>query len=274
MLEQPVAVGGIGGSGTRIVAGILQDLGVFIGGDLSVALDNLWYALLFGRRDVLLDPEGTDRLIRLFFRQMSDPRPLDAEETTLIEALATQNRIQHGHEDLANWAESLTAHSRTGKPARAWGWKVPYTHVLIDRLLQADPELRYIHITRNGRDMAFSRNQNQLMKWGPVFLNRDVRGNPRDSLAFWCAVHRRMTRLSTAFPGRIHELDYDRLIRDPGAELEAMFAFLGIVPPAGQVARFRRRIVVPDTVGRGQAVGSETFAGADLAYLEQIGQAG
>ena len=51
----PVIVGGIGGSGTRLVAGLLQIFGYYIGDDLNDSLDNHWFTLLFKRRSILLE---------------------------------------------------------------------------------------------------------------------------------------------------------------------------------------------------------------------------
>src|SRR5581483_5848515 len=45
----PVAIGGLGGSGTRVVARLLQDLGFYLGADLNDYEDNLWFTLLMKR---------------------------------------------------------------------------------------------------------------------------------------------------------------------------------------------------------------------------------
>jgi len=50
---QPVVVGGVGGSGTRVIARMLVNLGYYIGDDLNDALDNLWFVLLFNYLDIL-----------------------------------------------------------------------------------------------------------------------------------------------------------------------------------------------------------------------------
>ncbi len=47
----PIAVGGIGGSGTRVVAAILKELGIFIGDNLNASNDNLDF---LGWRDFTL----------------------------------------------------------------------------------------------------------------------------------------------------------------------------------------------------------------------------
>lgn len=48
-LSKPIVIGGVGGSGTRVVTAVLQELGVYIGYDLDQAMDNLLFLLLFKR---------------------------------------------------------------------------------------------------------------------------------------------------------------------------------------------------------------------------------
>ncbi|KMK63991.1 sulfotransferase family protein [Puniceibacterium sp. IMCC21224] len=268
-------MGGIGGSGTRVIAGFLEELGVFLGADMGKARDNLWYALLFGRREVLVEDNARfETLAQLFFRQMSTPQPMNDAQIRLVDTLAAQHRIQHQPERLQTWAQSLKQHGQTGRPAPVWGWKVPYTHILIDRLLTLQPDLRYVHISRNGPDMAYSANQNQLLKWGPVLLNRNVTKGPRDALAFWVAVHQRMTRLAALYPDRIFHLDYDRMLHDPAGVLDGLFGFLGIALAPGQLDAFAAQIVAPETVGRHRAHDMSVFRPRDLAYVAQLDTVG
>ena len=53
VIQAPIAIGGVGGSGTRVIASILKEVGIYIGGDLNHANDNLWFTLLFKHRDAL-----------------------------------------------------------------------------------------------------------------------------------------------------------------------------------------------------------------------------
>ena len=53
----PVVIGGVGGSGTRLIAQCLNELGFFLGPDLNEANDNLWFTLLFKRTRILTSSE-------------------------------------------------------------------------------------------------------------------------------------------------------------------------------------------------------------------------
>ena len=47
-----MVIGGIGGSGTRVVAQVVRDAGIAIGADLNASLDNLVFSFLFKRTDL------------------------------------------------------------------------------------------------------------------------------------------------------------------------------------------------------------------------------
>ena len=53
MANAAVAAGGVGGSGTRLVAELLRGLGLQMGSDLNVSLDTRWFTLLFKRLEIL-----------------------------------------------------------------------------------------------------------------------------------------------------------------------------------------------------------------------------
>lgn len=84
----PIAVGGVGGSGTRVVAQILSTAGIYMGDDLNIAHDNLWFTLLFKRQDIL---KATDEEFRncvsIFVRAMTRRHPLTPAQKKFLETL-------------------------------------------------------------------------------------------------------------------------------------------------------------------------------------------
>lgn len=48
-VDAPTAIGGLGGSGTRVFAALLQEAGIYIGDCLNEPLDNLWFTVLIKR---------------------------------------------------------------------------------------------------------------------------------------------------------------------------------------------------------------------------------
>ncbi|MEP4309653.1 MAG: hypothetical protein ABJ364_07890, partial [Lentilitoribacter sp.] len=165
-----VAIGGLGGSGTRVVAAALQSFDYNIGTRLNVPLDNLWFTVLFKRRAWTVarpDPADVRSSISLFQRATVSGLNgnINKTEQDLITTLCAD---LHPH---GNWkpgattmdAESLIASTQSLVPANVpWGWKEPNTHLFLPYLDAEIPNFHYIHVVRNGMDMAFSKNTWQM----------------------------------------------------------------------------------------------------------------
>ena len=265
----PVAIGGLGGSGTRVVATLLQEMGWFLGDDMNLSLDNLCYVLLFGRRDILLaDDEEMQDLVSLFYQKMATPTPLTKAEVNFIQSRMQSERIQHGPEFLQASFESFQHHCNTGSAVQRWGWKVPYTYVLVDKLIRLTPNLRYIHISRGGLNMAFSKNVNQLKKWGPILLNRDVELTSRDALSFWCCVHRRVARLSEKFPKNILHIRFEDLVQNPQEVVKNIAEFVDLPMTDEMLSQLCCGIKRPATFERQLEKDWSDFRSEDLAYVK------
>jgi hypothetical protein len=270
----PVAIGGVGGSGTRLIADIVRRLDHYMGDDLNEATDNLWFTLLFKRQELWGGDSAQhefDRAVRVFRHAMAGDRPLTSAEEEWVRTLAAVDRSQHDAPWLRLRVESLLA---TGprRPAGPWGWKEPNTHVFLDRLQSAFPGMKYIHVVRNGLDMAHSRNQNQLRLWGAMFLGRaEYEITPGWSLKYWCRVHQRITALGERMPGRFLWLDYDRFCSAPEEGLRTLVSFLGasVTPPAER--SLLALVRVPDSIGRFRAHGLHMFDPDDVEYVGSLG---
>ena len=265
----PVAIGGVGGSGTRLVAQLLQGLDVHIGGDLNQANDLLWFTLLFKRQEILgCDDAEFDLLTRALVSGLRGGEALDRETCAVLQALSAQDRAQHPASWLKERATSLR--DAAGRPRfhGSWGWKEPNTHVVIERLWQRLPTLRYIHVVRHGLDMAYSGNQNQLHLWGPVVLEAGGPASPARSLAYWCRVHRYMQQLLARNQDRMYWLDYDALCRNPHAELSAMYRFLGYCSGPSEEQCNLIQPPRPKWVGMDDM---DTFDATDMAFVRSLG---
>lgn len=218
ILNQPaLAVGGIGGSGTRAIAATLQALGCDIGFDLNDALDDLTFTSLF-KDDSLwpleqVTPTLTARLEAFIrARQKMDP----AERTAVAEVFRQQLPMP---DESRPWQQPQVLAERlwavtTAKPTaqKLLVWKEPNTHIALPALLNAMPKLRFIQVVRHGLDMAWSSNQNQLRLWGSPMLGRPIDPHSaQDSFDYWCACHQRLLRLQQRWPDRISWLNLEQL---------------------------------------------------------------
>ncbi|WP_241764781.1 sulfotransferase [Hyphomonas johnsonii] len=254
---------------------MLIDAGIYLGSDLNDPNDNLWFTLLFKRLSVLDEPqEDLEHLFDLFSRRMTGEVPSDEADIRRIKELASIGRSQHPAEWLLKRADRfLSGTAGTDGPvgAHQWGWKEPNTHVIIDKLLTFNSSLRYIHIMRNGLDMAFNRNQNQPALWGSVFLGSDGEVTPRRSLQYWCVVHRRIQGIADAHPGRVLLVSFDALCRDPQFECRRLLDFCDISMPDTRLEAFANGISTPRSTGVFRQKDTSQLAREDIAYVESLG---
>lgn len=265
----PVAIGGVGGSGTRVVASALSSAGWYLGGDLNEAQDNLWFTTLFKHLGALSMPEADFAvLVELFVQRMSDGF-LDPARIGVVESLAQRESDQHAPEWFAERLRSMTADD-DGAGGRRWGWKEPNTHVVLERLERCLPGLRYVHVARSGLDMAVSSNQNQPRLWGAA-LGVPHDDTPASSLRFWCAAQRRVLATAARMPDRFLFVRFEDLCADPLTGLERLFRFCGVDAADLAAEAAAPSVRRPDSLGRGLGRADFDVDRADVAYVRSLG---
>ncbi len=278
MQQSPVAIGGIGGSGTRLVAGLLMELGYHMGSCLNPENDNLFFTLIFKRPDILtLDDRAFAELLNLFLSTYTG----HGTPPETVHALVTKLAAEHPQHWVKPVEEALHATLRDVsliKPSlkmnEPWGWKEPNTHLILDQLYQGICGLKYIHVIRNGLDMAYSSNQRQARLWGAAIVGyAEESPSPRYLLKYWCKAHQRVMNIQAARIGRnaFYLLNFDRLCRYPVPVLTELFAFLEQPLDATLLGKLSALVKPPASLGRHQATDLTQFDSTDLDYLVQTG---
>jgi hypothetical protein len=236
----PIVVGGLGGSGTRVIAQMLERLGFFMGDDLNHAHDNMALARQFHTmRDAIqeLGPLGSaaGQAAALSFPAIV-PTKLREFGEAMRKSYFMQERLRSG-----------------------WGFKVPGTHFLLAYLAESFPGLRYVHVMRHGVDMAFSSNQNQLLNWGRHYgVDPDSFPPERASLAFWVAANRQTLAESQRLGLRFHLLNFDNLCLKSQETTARFLEFLE--RPQQEAQSLISLIKPPASLGR--------RAGRDLSFVD------
>jgi hypothetical protein len=193
----PIVVGGVGGSGTRLVVQLLQDADVAMGLRCNPAGDSMPFVPLY------------DRYINSYLRGVVQP---------------------------AEFAKSLVsamAEHRGKEPVFGpWGWKNPRSIYLLPLLDQSVTGLRFIHVVRDGLAMANSSNQAQLSKHGDIVLPEDMRtlDNSQRALMLWAIVNHAAADYGRRMGNRYLRIRYEDICHDPrtaSVELARAFALTG-----------------------------------------------
>ncbi len=273
----PVVIGGVGGSGTRLIAETLRDLGIYLGNDLNAASDNLWFTLLFKRAALFPDENNLSEMNQafdLFLNVMTHERRLTPGDHEYLSQLAIEDRLQHPKDWLKLRVLSMQAELDGEQSKLAdgvpWGWKEPNSHFFVPYLASRIPALRYIHVVRHGLDMAFSENQNQLAFWGERLLGRPVDvSDPSDSLNYWCCVHERVKAYADRLQGRFLWIDFDRFCAEPEKQMPKLLEFLGV--SGGDVATLSLDVEPPASTGRFRDRDLSIFCDEDLSFVQEMG---
>lgn len=268
----PVVVGGVGGSGTRLIAQCMRALGFYMGGVVNESNDNLWFTLLFKRQDILAISENEFlELVEIMCKRMTGYAKCTKAQEALVWQLVSMNKTQYRADWLEKLADSLLSVNYRLARNASWGWKEPNSHIVIQRLAGILPRMKYVHVVRNGLDMAYSDNQNQLKLWGNIFLGERYDISPYYSLKFWCTVHRCVIKHGAALGSRFLFLNYDRLCKEPAEGMQRLIEFLGLEAGEKSINSLSALVRVPSSINRYKQYGTDVFDRDDLAYVRQLG---
>jgi hypothetical protein len=245
-VPDPIAVGAVGGSGTRVVAQVLAEACVAMGAAHNVSNDAVeWPPLEKFLRPAMLDRYSRATVLRNAFN--------------LFEKLLYLRR------------ETLGLSGRIG-------WKVPGTHLWLEELAAYFPQMQYVHVIRHGLDMAYSSNQRQLRVWGHLLgiearFDADNRAAPADALEFWLRANEAaIERADRLLNGRFFLLRFEELCDRPERELRRLFDFLGVQADDEQLAGLAAQIRSPKSRNRYQRqTWRDDFSDQQLQRLAALG---
>ncbi|HRP74948.1 MAG TPA: sulfotransferase [Azoarcus taiwanensis] len=198
--EPPVVVGALGGAGTRLLVSILRRAGVFMGS---------W-----------VDHRTEDsQPFRVFLTRWFNP---------LVSHLLHGTSIVRSTVD-ADFERSLRIHLMAGGDGR-WGWKNPRNMWLLPFYAARYPDMKFLHLIRDGRDMALSDNQNLLRDSGRLLLGSEWQGSPVESqLALWELGNKTARTRAQALlaPGNYLLVRYEDLCLRPAVIIPEIIRFVG-----------------------------------------------
>lgn len=244
---------------------------MFMGFDLNQSYDNLSFTLLL--RDPRLLARAGETIAERFAvlkRSMTSDGPLDPAQMQLLDALPRSQNPER-----RRWTEERITRLCTAAQSQAqhtaWGWKEPNTHLILDRLYEAEPGLRYIHVLRHGLDVAASTNQRQRARWSKRILKAPFVDTPRQALQYWSVCLQRVRKLAGDRGVAVHVLNFDALCESPSLSIQALADFLGLTIGENKVEQLATMVRNPSSIGRYRFLAPSDFDAEDLAQVRDAG---
>jgi hypothetical protein len=233
--ETPVVILGTGGSGTRVLASLAGEAGYFMGTNLNRPGDSVdlgKFAGLCANR-YLRKSDWIEQTWRGSERErFGYPRDLAASFWTAVE----------GHR------------AAIGDSDAPWGWKTPRTILILPFVHEMLPAAKVVHLVRDGRDIAYSKNQNQLRQHGHRVLPESEKRVPRAqaSITFWSHVNVAAARYGRRFlDGSYLVLRYEDVCSDPGEAAARLVDFLDSPVSSESMRSAAAKLVRPsESLGR------------------------
>jgi hypothetical protein len=182
-VSPPIVVGGLGGSGTRLVVKLLREMSVQMGKNVNQSEDARHFISLY------------DEFIIPYLLNGSFDEPIFQ----------------------INLLSAIKAH-RQHMPYENWGWKNPRSIYLLPMLDKLIPNLHYIHVIRHGFEMASSSNKIQLEKYQNYLLSAEQCTLPLElrALSLWQIVNQKAADYGLKQMGaRYQLLRYEDVCTDP-----------------------------------------------------------
>ena len=160
-----LVVGGSDGSGTRAFASILEQL------DVPMVVDDR------GTMDVhakeMFNGQGWPPLVSTLLEVTHsatydvDDLPMSLKQLVIDELGRLMNELEKRGLEIVNKA---TKAGRKISTSVSWGFKAPVSMLLLPFLKKNHPALKFIHIVRDGRDIALSDNHSPVQKFFDAYF--------------------------------------------------------------------------------------------------------
>lgn len=203
----PIIITGLGGSGTRLVARICQELGVHIGRDLNGSLDNLLFTMLFKlpykySYDLYQDTSEIGQKLLAFKRSLLGERLHPRDIFVILTAAIAQISMSDRYS--ARWAFHRVYYAlrRKAITREKWGWKEPHSAFFLNTLDSAFDDCKLILVMRNGLDMAYSINDQQSKYWHRFFSESPMHETPYARFSYWYLYNHHVMEFSQRILGK------------------------------------------------------------------------
>lgn len=169
-----------------------------------------------GRAQQALSEAEVSRLLGIIFEEYRFVKAWQGDPPDVATFLAAM-----GERTPAAFLDTLYRQYAAQYGARRWGDKTPIYASYVDLIHELFPDAQFVHIIRDGRDVALSMQD----KWGEKEMHVDVYFAARTWVRRIEAARSAARQLD---PSDYYELTYESLVHDPEFQLRALCDFLDV----------------------------------------------
>ena len=234
--KSPVIIGGSGGSGTRVVAEILKQSGVYIGQDLNKSNDNLLFSYLFKHpnrfaKELNKNDSRLNEIFNLHERLFLGNCPNKIQHLKILWQARNVQLIKPKNRRYRKWVLQRMLkiiQSKSVKPS-LWGWKEPHTGFFLDAIQSYYPFSKYILVMRHGLDMSYTKTVEQLQYWSGCFEIDPNDLSPRNKFEYWYQYNKHIiVRANKLFEDRFLSTKMEDLCLKKESSINTLLDFVGI----------------------------------------------
>ncbi len=121
-----------------------------------------------------------------------------------------------------------------GKPVQHWGWKFPETYLIVPLVAEIFPRARYLHVVRDGRDIAFKRHltdrvDRSLGRWILMQCRALDDPHPVQAAKSWAFQIKNFESVRSCIPPtRLLDLHFEDMVSRPVESARTIAEFLGV----------------------------------------------
>jgi hypothetical protein len=211
-----------------------------MGHDLNQSNDDLSFTFLFKRphrfaRDVAYPNPDHLKLFDLHEKMLLGRLPYRvAELSLLLEASRDQlDGPYYGRRwIIERWRKILLPSApKPQGDLMLWGWKEPHAIFFLHSIQAYYQKTKFILVLRNGLDMAYSRNTQQLKYWGILFGIDPSNLEAQNRFEFWYRSNKHAIATAQGqFGDSFMTVKLEDLCLKKERSLEAIFGFVGLNP--------------------------------------------
>lgn len=260
-LDAPVVVGGTGGSGTRVLAQILLGAGFRLGRLKRPSLDTVTFLRFQARWIPRIYPAAA----------AASPDKLNWFDRQRMQLEWNGCFARHAAHVL--WQRPARSADEHDHEQAGWGWKNPRSIYLLPFLHDRFPRMKYIHVIRDGRDMAFSSNQQQLEAFGDYVLGPGGQPEFIRSIELWDIVNSRAADFGRdVLKERYLRVRYEDVCQHPEIHVPRILEFVGCERAAA--GPLCESVKAPSSIGRWQSAPTSDQAAIAKVAVESLGRFG